>query len=65
MASTAILIPARYNSSRLPGKPTVEQLEQLRWLKNGWQIKVASVQYKGTEINTPEDEEQWHRIHSQ
>jgi 3-deoxy-manno-octulosonate cytidylyltransferase (CMP-KDO synthetase) len=43
----------------------VEQLEQLRWLKNGWQIKVASVQYKGTEINTPKDVEQWHRIHSQ
>jgi 3-deoxy-manno-octulosonate cytidylyltransferase (CMP-KDO synthetase) len=43
----------------------VEQLEQLRWLKNGWQIKVASVQYKGTEINTHEDVETWHRIHSQ
>lgn len=43
----------------------VEQLEQLRWLKNGWQIKVASVQYKGTEINTPQDVETWHKIHSQ
>lgn len=42
----------------------VEQLEQLRWLKNGWQIKVNHVQYKGTEINTPLDVEQWHKIHS-
>lgn len=43
----------------------VEQLEQLRWLKNGWQIKVASVQYKGVEINTPQDVEKWHQINSQ
>lgn len=43
----------------------IEGLEQLRWLKNGWQIKVNHVQYKGIEINTPQDVEQWHKIHSQ
>lgn len=42
----------------------VEQLEQLRWLKNGWQIKVNHVQYRGTEINTPMDVDQWHKTHS-
>ena len=39
----------------------IEQLEQLRWLKNGWQITVSSVQYKGIEINSPEDVEAWHQ----
>jgi len=38
----------------------VEKLEQLRWLKSGWQIGCLSVQYKGTEINTPKDVEEWH-----
>lgn len=38
----------------------IEKLEQLRWLKNGWQIKVSSVQFKGIEINSPQDAENWH-----
>lgn len=38
----------------------VEKLEQLRWLKNGWQIGCLSVQFNGVEINTPEDLEKWH-----
>lgn len=42
----------------------VEKLEQIRWLKNGWQIGCKSVQYKGTEINTPEDLEEWHNKNS-
>ena len=33
----------------------IEQLEQLRWLKNGWQIGCLSVYYNGVEINAPED----------
>jgi len=37
----------------------IEKLEQLRWLKNGWQIGCLSVQFNGTEINTPEDVEVW------
>lgn len=39
----------------------VEKLEQLRWIKNGWQIKVSHVQYNGVEINTPWDAERWHK----
>jgi 3-deoxy-manno-octulosonate cytidylyltransferase (CMP-KDO synthetase) len=37
----------------------IEKLEQLRWLKNGWQIGCLSVQFNGTEINTPEDVDIW------
>ena len=36
-----------------------ETLEQLRWLKSGWQIGCKSVQFNGVEINTPEDVETW------
>ena len=43
----------------------IEKLEQIRWLKNGWQIGCKSVQYKGTEINTPEDLNEWHNKNSQ
>jgi len=38
----------------------VEKLEQLRWLKNGWQMACYSVQFNGVEINTPEDVKEWH-----
>ena len=37
----------------------IEKLEQLRWLKNGWQIGCTSVYFNGVEINTPEDVETW------
>ena len=37
----------------------IEKLEQLRWLKNGWQIGCNSVYFNGVEINTPEDVETW------
>lgn len=37
----------------------IESLEQLRWLKNGWDIGVLPVEYNGIEINTPEDAERW------
>ena len=37
----------------------VEKLEQLRWLKNGWQIGCLSVYYNGVEINAPEDVVEW------
>lgn len=40
----------------------IEGLEQLRWLKNGWQISVSSVQFNSVEINTPEDVEKWQKI---
>jgi 3-deoxy-manno-octulosonate cytidylyltransferase (CMP-KDO synthetase) len=48
-----------YPSMRVTQEETVEQLEQLRWLKNGWQIGTNSVYFNGVEINTPEDVETW------
>jgi CMP-2-keto-3-deoxyoctulosonic acid synthetase len=39
----------------------IEQLEQLRWLKNGCTIGTHSVYFNGTEINSPEDVELWHK----
>ena len=38
----------------------IEQLEQLRWLKNGWDIGVLPVTFSGIEINTPEDVRKWY-----
>ena len=43
----------------------IEKLEQLRWLKNGWQIGCSSVYFKGIEINSPEDVDIWHKQNSQ
>ena len=43
----------------------IEQLEQLRWIKNGWQIGCLSVNYNGVEINSPEDVDEWHNKNSQ
>jgi len=37
----------------------IEGLEQLRWLKNGWDIGVFPCEFNGIEINTPEDAEKW------
>ncbi|MGY8864477.1 MAG: cytidylyltransferase domain-containing protein [Methylophagaceae bacterium] len=54
-----------YPSLEITQEETIEQLEQLRWLKNGWQIGCSSVYYKGVEINAPEDVDVWHKINSQ
>ena len=43
----------------------VEKLEQLRWLKSGWQIGCSSVYFNGVEINSPEDVDIWHKQNSQ
>ena len=53
-----------YPRLEISQEENVEKLEQLRWLKSGWQIGVLSVQYNGMEINTPEDLEEWHRKNS-
>jgi len=37
----------------------IEGLEQLRWLKNGWDIGVFPCEFNGVEINTPEDVKKW------
>jgi 3-deoxy-manno-octulosonate cytidylyltransferase (CMP-KDO synthetase) len=33
----------------------IEQLEQLRWLENGWKIRVAQVQHDAVSVDVPED----------
>ena len=37
----------------------IEELEQIRWLKNGWDIGVFPCEFNGIEINTPEDVKKW------
>ena len=50
-----------YPHLRMEQEERVEKLEQLRWLKSGWQIGCLSVYFKGTEINSPEDVDIWHK----
>src|SRR5258708_4041903 len=33
----------------------VDQLEQLRWLENGWKIRVAEVEHDAVSVDVPED----------
>jgi 3-deoxy-manno-octulosonate cytidylyltransferase (CMP-KDO synthetase) len=33
----------------------IEQLEQLRWLENGWKIRVAEVEHDTVSVDVPED----------
>ena len=33
----------------------IEQLEQLRWLENGWRIRVAEVEHDAISVDVPED----------
>ena len=54
-----------YSGLEVTQEEQVEKLEQLRWLKNGWQIGCLSVQYNGVEINSLEDVEEWHSKHFQ
>ena len=54
-----------YSNLEVTEEETIEQLEQLRWLKNGWQIGCSSVYFNGVEINSPEDVDTWHSKNSQ
>ena len=53
-----------YKKLEIPDEEHIEKLEQLRWLKNGWQIGCLNVNFNGVEINTPEDLEEWHNKNS-
>jgi 3-deoxy-manno-octulosonate cytidylyltransferase (CMP-KDO synthetase) len=33
----------------------IEQLEQLRWLENGWKIRVAEVEHDAVSVDVPDD----------
>ncbi len=48
-----------YTTLPVEREEEVEKLEQLRWLKNGWQVGCLGVQYNGTEINTKDDVRRW------
>ena len=48
-----------YNNLEVTKEERIEQLEQLRWLKNGWQIGCYHVYFNGVEINTQEDIYLW------
>jgi CMP-2-keto-3-deoxyoctulosonic acid synthetase len=50
-----------YRTLERTAEEDIEQLEQLRWLKNGCTIGTQSVYFNGIEINTPEDVEVWHK----
>jgi len=50
---------AAYPSLEVTQEETIEQLEQIRWLKSGWQIGCSKVEFNGVEINTPEDVRIW------
>ena len=50
-----------YPSMQVEKEERIEKLEQLRWLKNGWQIGCLAVQFNGIEINAPEDTKAWHK----
>ena len=54
-----------YPSLEITQEETIEQLEQLRWLKSGWQIGCSSVYFNGVEINSPEDVDIWHKQNCQ
>jgi 3-deoxy-manno-octulosonate cytidylyltransferase (CMP-KDO synthetase) len=40
----------------------IEQLEQLRWLENGYRIRVVETEYKTVEVDTPEDVERVEQV---
>jgi 3-deoxy-manno-octulosonate cytidylyltransferase (CMP-KDO synthetase) len=52
-------ILAKYWSYVKYPEEQIEQLEQLRWIKNGVQIGVNEIEWSGIEINTPEDARKW------
>jgi len=43
----------------------LEQLEQLRWMENGWKIRVAEVEHDALSVDVPEDVERVEKLLSQ
>jgi 3-deoxy-manno-octulosonate cytidylyltransferase (CMP-KDO synthetase) len=39
-----------------------EQLEQLRWMENGWKIRVAEVAHDAVSVDVPEDVERVEKL---
>src|SRR5262244_4637988 len=40
----------------------LEQLEQLRWMENGWKIRVAEVEHDAVSVDVPEDVERVEKL---
>ena len=40
----------------------IEQLEQLRWMENGWKIRVAEVEHDAVSVDVPEDVERVEKL---
>jgi len=49
----------RYSSLPIFHEEMIENLEQLRWIKNSLHIQCGIVNFNGIEINTPEDADKW------
>ena len=52
-----------YPALRKYAEEDIEQLEQLRWIQNGVKMSIMYTQQNAAEINTPEDLDNWQRIH--
>jgi 3-deoxy-manno-octulosonate cytidylyltransferase (CMP-KDO synthetase) len=52
-----------YSSLKVPEEETIEGLEQLRWLKAGYNIGCMHTEFEGIEINTLYDAIEWRRKH--
>ena len=48
-----------YKGMEVTQEEQVEKLEQLRWLKAGWDIGCSCVDFNGIEINSPADVTAW------
>ena len=48
-----------YRGMEVTQEEQVEKLEQLRWLKAGWDIGCSCVDFNGIEINSPADVTAW------
>jgi 3-deoxy-manno-octulosonate cytidylyltransferase (CMP-KDO synthetase) len=48
-----------YETLDITTEETVEQLEQLRWLKAGYDVGCLYTEFDGIEINSPTDAEKW------
>jgi CMP-2-keto-3-deoxyoctulosonic acid synthetase len=54
-----------YSSLKVPKEETIEGLEQLRWLKAGYNIGCMHTEFNGVEINTLHDAITWRKKHGQ
>jgi len=54
------VILSRYLDLQIPPEEGSQGLEQLRWLRSGYNIGCVYTDFNGTEINTKDDVRRWH-----